>query len=74
MTEAFGRAVRELRSERGMSQEALSFAAGRHDTYIRRVEQGRSSPTLDTIVALAKALGVTPSTLVRRAEAISGGS
>lgn len=58
-----------MRRERGMTQEALSFAAGRHDTYVRRLERGASSPTLDTFLVLAEALQVSPSTLMRRVEA-----
>lgn len=65
---AFGRAVRALRVERGLSQEALSFACGRHRTYVSGVERATSSPTLGTMVVLADALGVSTSELVRRAE------
>lgn len=69
---AFGRAVRALRGERGLSQEALSFACGRHRTYISGIERGTSSPTLGTISVLAEALAVTAAELVARAEAERG--
>lgn len=70
---AFGRAVRALRVERGLSQEALSFACGRHRTYVSGIERATSSPTLGTMAVLADALGVSTSELVRRAEALREG-
>ncbi|HMQ26139.1 MAG TPA: helix-turn-helix transcriptional regulator [Acidimicrobiales bacterium] len=70
---AFGRAVRALRVERGLSQEALSFACGRHRTYVSGIERATSSPTLGTMAVLAEALGVPTSELVRRAESLRDG-
>ncbi len=70
---AFGRAVRALRVERGLSQEALSFACGRHRTYVSGIERATSSPTLGTMAVLADALGVSTSELVRRAESLRDG-
>ena len=52
----------------GMSQEKLSDAAGVHATYVSQVERGLLSPTLDKLEALAKALEVPASTLIRRSE------
>jgi len=34
LTQAFGEVLRELRHERGLSQDALSFACGRHRTHV----------------------------------------
>jgi len=70
-TTAFGQVLRDARLRKGLTQEQLSFLAGRHDTYVRRLEQGSSSPTLETLFALAKALDISPSTLVRRVEQIT---
>ncbi len=36
----FGRRIRELRTQRGLSQEELSFQTGFHRTYIGMVERG----------------------------------
>lgn len=38
---AFGRAVRKLRLERGITQEGLAEAAGIHPRYVSDVERGR---------------------------------
>ena len=59
----FGEAVRSLRRERGLSQEALAEKANLHTNYISLVERGLSAPALDTICALADALEVTVSGL-----------
>jgi transcriptional regulator with XRE-family HTH domain len=69
VSSAFGEVIRELRVERGLSQEALSHACDRHRTYVSLLERGRSSPSLDTVWRLAAALSVSPTEIVRRVEA-----
>lgn len=61
---AFGRRVRSLRSQRGLSQEALAELAGIHRTYVGSVERGERNIALDNIHALADALDVSPARLV----------
>ena len=65
---AFGRAIRKRRVQLGLSQEALSFRAGLHRTYISQIERGIKSPSLRVVAALAEALGTQASTLVEMAE------
>ena len=55
-----------------LSQEALADRSGLHVTYISLLERGRNSPTLDAVAAIAAALGVRPSELVRAAEDAEG--
>ena len=57
--------LRRLRTEAGLSQEALADRAGLHRTYVSSVEGGHRNVTLENIFALAEALGTTPSHLVR---------
>lgn len=64
---AFGRAVRDHRRRRNLSQEELGFRSGLHRTYVSGIERGRRNPTLDSILKLAEALGVAPGVLVDRA-------
>ena len=54
----FGVRIRKLRSDKGISQEALAELAGLHRTYISSVERGERNVTLTTIERLASALGV----------------
>lgn len=61
---ALGRAVRELRARKGLSQEALGFAAGLHRNYVGAVERGEINPTLRTLLALVVGLAVRLGELV----------
>lgn len=56
---AFGKALREMRKARKMTQEALAFECGLDRTYISLLELGSKSPTLDTVAVLCKALGTS---------------
>ena len=60
----FGAAVRQLRQERGWSQEQLAVAVRLHRTYIGGIERGERNPSLVNIVRLATALDVTPAELM----------
>lgn len=65
---AFGLAVKELRVERELTQEALASEADLHFTYVSSVERGQRNLSLHNIYRLAAALGVSPSTLLLRSE------
>ena len=64
VTLAFGRKVRLLRSERGLSQQDLALQCGLDRTYIGSVERGERNISLVNIHKLATALGVKPGDLV----------
>ena len=68
---ALGRAVRDFRKQRELSQEALADISGLHRTYVGGVERGERNPTYTSIVRLAEALDVRPATLVDRADQLS---
>ncbi len=65
---AFGRAVRDFRLSRGLSQEALAERAGLHRTYIGGIERGERNVGLVNIGLLADALEVELATLMAAAE------
>ena len=60
----FGKAVREARKRRGLSQEQLAFDCGLHRTYISSVERGERNISLVNIHRIARALKVQPKDLV----------
>jgi transcriptional regulator with XRE-family HTH domain len=53
---AFGRVLRRLRKDAGLTQERLGFEADLRRTYISILELGQQQPTLTTIFKLAKPL------------------
>lgn len=55
----FARNLRQLRSARGLSQEALGDAAGLDRTYISALEREVYSASLDTIEKIAAVLNVS---------------
>jgi len=56
--EAFGRNVRRLRLELGLTQEELAERAGLNLTDVGRVERARRDPGIRVVVKLADGLGV----------------
>jgi transcriptional regulator with XRE-family HTH domain len=69
---AFGAALREIRAERGLSQESVALAAGLNRGYYSGVERGRRNVAIVNIGKLADALSLQPSTIFARAERLRG--
>lgn len=65
---ALGRAVRELRLRRTVTQERLGDDVGTHRNYVGAIERGEVNPTFRTLAALAGGLGVPLSELMLRYE------
>jgi transcriptional regulator with XRE-family HTH domain len=65
---AFGRAIRELRVERGLSQEELGMRSGVSRAYFGKVERGDANPTFETIVKVSGGLQVPAAELVALAQ------
>ena len=55
---AFGQCVRELRTKKGLSQEALALACDLDRTYIGGIERGERNVSLVNIQNIASGLGV----------------
>lgn len=66
--EHVGARIRALRTERGLTHEAVGGRAGMARQNVVRAEHGgrgaSHGPTLDTLVRIARALGVPVSALV----------
>jgi transcriptional regulator with XRE-family HTH domain len=61
---AFGKVLRQLRQDKGLSQEQLGFDADLRRTYVSILELGQQQPSLITIIKLAKALNMSASQLI----------
>jgi len=70
---AFGRQVRQLRLDVGLSQEALADRANVHRTYLGGVERGERNVSLVNIGRIARTLGVTLPVLFDFGETSGGG-
>lgn len=54
-----GQRVRKLRQEHGMSQTELAKKVGVGQAHISDIELNHNAPSMDVLVRLAEALGVT---------------
>ena len=66
----FGKAIREMREEAGISQESLALRAGLGRSYFSGVERGVRNIGLVNIAKVAEVLSVPPSAIFERAERI----
>jgi transcriptional regulator with XRE-family HTH domain len=56
---AIGTVLRDLRVQRGLTQEELAAKAKMHRNYIGGLERGEKSPTIKSVGKLIAVLGVT---------------
>jgi transcriptional regulator with XRE-family HTH domain len=68
---AFGRALREVREQRGLSQDKLALECGLDRTYVSGVERGERNPSLGSIFKLVDELNVSLADLFRRMEELA---
>jgi DNA-binding XRE family transcriptional regulator len=61
----FGRVLKELRIESGITQEVLAERSECDRTYPSLLERGQRTPSLDVIFKLAEGLKIDPARLVR---------
>lgn len=63
-----GKAIRKLRKEKHLSQEALGNSADIHPTWISHIESGRINPTWGNVRRIARGLKVPLPQLAQLAE------
>jgi len=63
---AFGKVLKDLRMQVGMTQEELAVEAEFDRTYPSLLERGLRTPTLSVIISLAKVLKTTAPALVNK--------
>jgi len=61
----FGRNVRRLREELGLTQAELALKAGINRSYLGGVERGQRRICMENIARIADALAVSPDALFR---------
>ena len=64
---ALGKAIREERESRGISQERLALLADVDRSYVGRVERGDNNVAVLTLARLADALDLTLARLMQKA-------
>ena len=65
---ALGERIRELREERGWSQEEFADRCGLHRTAVGLLERAERIPRLDTLMTLSKGFGIPVSDLLQGIE------
>ena len=68
----FGQAIRGLRQEKNIAQEAFADMCGLHRTYISDVELGKRNVSLENIEKMANALDITLPKLFERVVSNAG--
>jgi transcriptional regulator with XRE-family HTH domain len=69
ISKAFGVVLKELRLERGFTQEQLADLAMLNDrSHVSMIERGQKVPMLPTVFSLAEAMGISASELIRLVE------
>jgi transcriptional regulator with XRE-family HTH domain len=61
----FAENLKRIRAQQKISQETLALKAGVERAYIGLIERKKSSPTIDMVEKIAKALEVRPDELLR---------
>lgn len=61
---AFGKVLRVLRKEVGLTQEQLAHAAEVDRTFVSMIERGERQPTVRVLFKLAEALKLPPVKLI----------
>lgn len=65
ITKSFGRKLKSLRKQKGLSQAKLANKLDVHPTYISSLERGLRNPSLKVIDRIASALEISRETLIK---------
>ena len=63
-----GRIIRELREQRGLTQEVLSGLAAVSRSHLAEIETGHTNANVETLWKISEALGMKMSDLIRIVE------
>lgn len=65
---ALGKAIKEIREQRDLTQVQVAKKMDAPSTFVSDIERGIRNPSLSTLIALSKALGVPLAEIARRAK------
>lgn len=68
LKESFGKVIKALRDQRGLSQQELADYSEVDRTYISDLERGLHYPSLNTIYKLSEILGIKPYELLQKVD------
>lgn len=60
-----GQCIRDARIDRNLTQEAVFLAVPLTRSFYQEIEAGQANPSLETLLRIARAIGVTISDLLR---------
>jgi XRE family transcriptional regulator, regulator of sulfur utilization len=60
-----GKNLKEIREEKGVTQDNIAMSLGVSRGFISKIENGKTNPTLSTMTKIAKALNVTTDELLK---------
>lgn len=63
---AFGEQLRQVRREKGVTQEELSAKTGLAIRFLQDIEAGNKQATITTVFRLADGLGISPNKLLEK--------
>lgn len=73
-TDAFGFVLREIRHEKGITQDDLATSLDTDRSYISYLENGRRYPSIEMLISIAQAMEIRPGEILdRMAERLSSG-
>lgn len=70
LSKKFGDIIKQIRKEKGISQEEFGYRSNVHRTYIGMIERGEKNITLENIEKIAKGLGVSMKFIFEKLEKI----
>ena len=63
-SDALGPVLRQMRQERGLTQERLSEVLGVAAPYVSMLESGHKYPNLEMLFKISEALGIRPGAML----------
>ena len=63
LKEKFGKKIKKLRAEKGITQEELAQKVGISVDFLSLIERGKNAPSFENLEKIAKALSVEPKEL-----------